>query len=169
MTTSVDSTEAREATASLVAGILFGAGLVLSGMTDPAKVVAFLDFTHGWDPSLMLVMVGAIGVHAALYRLVKDRPSPLVSERWSLPTRRDIEPRLVVGSAIFGIGWGLGGYCPGPGLVSLVGGSVASVVFVVCMFAGIRLVARLESPRHVERGPVDDDPTIGQTLDGSAA
>jgi len=86
-----------------------------------------------------------------------------------LPTRRDIEPRLVLGSAIFGIGWGLGGYCPGPGLVALVGGSAASLVFVVCMIAGIRLVGRLETPPHVERPSVDDDPTIGRTFDGSAA
>ncbi len=103
---------------ALITGLLFGAGLVLSGMTLPDKVIGFLNpFSGAWDPSLGLVMVGAIGVHAVLMRMIIKRSTPLVDTKFHLPTRKDLDPKLIGGAALFGIGWGLGGVCPGPGLV----------------------------------------------------
>lgn len=120
-----------------LAGALFGVGLSVSGMTRPDKVVGFLDLTGAWDASLMCVMVGAIAVHLAFSRILRRRPAPLFDSRWHLPTRKDIDAKLVVGAALFGIGWGLGGYCPGPGLVSGGAGSVAAIVFVGGMTLGM--------------------------------
>jgi uncharacterized membrane protein YedE/YeeE len=103
---------------ALLTGLLFGTGLVLSGMTLPDKVIGFLNpFSGAWDPSLGLVMVGAIGVHAVLMRVILKRGSPLIDSKFHLPTRKDLDPKLIGGAALFGIGWGLGGVCPGPGLV----------------------------------------------------
>lgn len=122
--------------AALFAGALFGAGLVVSGMTDPAKVRGFLDAAGAWDPSLAFVMIGAIGVHGALLRLVLRRRAPLFGRAFDLPARKDIDGRLVGGAAIFGVGWGLAGVCPGPAVVCLGTGSVAPAVFVLAMLAG---------------------------------
>ena len=127
---------------NLLLGLLFGVGLVVSGMSDPAKVLNFLDFFGSWDPSLAFVMGGAVLVAAVGYRLVKQRQRPVLAESFSLPTRKDIDSRLVVGAAIFGIGWGLGGFCPGPALTSLGLGSSGVLVFLPFMFAGLWL-ARL--------------------------
>lgn len=115
------------------AGALFGVGLAISGMTKPSKVIGFLDVTGAWDASLLFVMVGAIAVHFVARRFILRRPSPLFDTRFHVPTRKDIDRRLVVGSAIFGIGWGLGGYCPGPALVSAGAGSTGAWVFVLGM------------------------------------
>ena len=124
--------------AALVVGAMFGAGLLLSGMTDPAKVVGFLDVTGGWDPSLAFVMGGAIAVYAPLSRVIRRRrATPWVDTAFHLPTRRDIDLGLVVGAAIFGVGWGLGGLCPGPGLVSAAVGSESGVLFVGAMLVGM--------------------------------
>lgn len=124
-----------------LAAVLFGLGLAVSGMTSPEKVVGFLDITGDWDPSLMMVMVGAITVNAIFYRVVKKMPNPLFSSKFLIPQKRDFTWQLVLGSAIFGIGWGLAGFCPGPGLVSLVSGQSdylpATVLFVVSMIAGM--------------------------------
>ena len=128
---------------AVVAGFVFGVGLVLAGMTQPAKVIAFLDVLGGWDPSLAFVMMGAIAVHFVAYRLVLRRPAPLFDESFHLPTRRDIDLRLVLGAAVFGVGWGLGGYCPGPGLVSAAAGALGAVVFVVGMTVGMLIEQRL--------------------------
>lgn len=123
---------------ALLSGALFGAGLLVSGMTQPAKVIAFLDVTRGWDPSLAFVMGGALVVYAiAFRRIVGARTAPLFDGAFHLPTRRDIDVRLVVGSAIFGIGWGLGGLCPGPGLVAAAGGATVGLTFVAAMLAGM--------------------------------
>lgn len=128
--------------ASLVAGILFAVGLGIAGMTQPQKVMDFLDFTGSWDPSLMMVMVGGIGVNALAYHLVaKRRSAPFLAERWELPTRKEIDPKLVAGAAIFGIGWGLGGFCPGPGLVSVASGGTAALLFSVAMLVGMVVFA----------------------------
>jgi uncharacterized membrane protein YedE/YeeE len=135
----------RAGIASLVSGLVFGAGLAVSGMTLPAKVVGFLDFFGHWDPTLIFVMGGAIAVHATVYWLVRKRRSPLFAERFQLPTRRDIEPKLIVGAALFGLGWGLGGYCPGPAVVSLPSGSVEVGAFVVAMLVAMWAVQRLEA------------------------
>jgi uncharacterized membrane protein YedE/YeeE len=131
--------------AALVGGIFFGVGLVVSGMTLPSKVAGFLDFTGAWDPTLMFVMGGAIAVHALVYWLVRKRPSPLFAERFQLPTRKDIDARLVLGAAIFGVGWGLGGYCPGPAVTSIVSGHLEIVAFVVAMLGAMWAVGQLEA------------------------
>lgn len=120
-----------------LAGALFGAGLLVSGMTDPAKVVAFLDVVGGWDPSLAFVMGGAVMVNMVAFRLIARRSDPWFDTKFHLPTRRDIDRPLVVGAALFGVGWGLGGLCPGPGLVSAASGSTAGVAFVAAMLAGM--------------------------------
>lgn len=121
-----------------VAGLLFGVGLILSGMTQPPKVIAFLDFFGGaWDPSLAFVMGGALLVFGPLQARVRaQRETPLFAQIFQIPERRDIDPKLVTGAALFGIGWGLGGYCPGPGLTALASGGKA-VTFVAAMATGM--------------------------------
>lgn len=118
-------------------GLVFGLGLAVSGMTEPAKVIGFLDVTGNWDPSLAFVMVGAILVHWVLYRFIMRWPSPMLGGTFRVPDRRDIDRRLVLGSAIFGFGWGVAGYCPGPGIVSLGSGGAAALTFVAAMLAGM--------------------------------
>ena len=130
--------------ASFVSGLLFALGLGISGMTQPAKVTAFLDFFGNWDPSLACVMIGAITVHAVLYRLIRRRSSPLCTATFAVPTRTDIDPRLVEGAALFGIGWGLGGFCPGPAVTSLASGHESVVLFVAAMLAGMYLYKLIE-------------------------
>ena len=127
----------RSMLASFVSGVVFALGLGIGGMTQPAKVIGFLDFAGNWDPSLAFVMIGAISVHALLYRVIRKCPSPLFSPAFSLPTRTDIDIRLVGGAAIFGLGWGLAGFCPGPALTSLVSGNFSPVIFSAGMIAGM--------------------------------
>ena len=122
---------------ALLTGTVFGAGLLLSGMTQPAKVVGFLDVLGAWDPSLAFVMMGAIGVHFMAYRLVPRLPRPLWASGWSIPSRRDVDGRLLLGAALFGAGWGLGGYCPGPALTSLVAGASSTLLFTGAMLTGM--------------------------------
>lgn len=122
---------------AFAAGAIFGLGLIVGGMVDPDKVMGFLDFTGAWDPSLAFVMMGAIAVHFVMFRLVKRRPSPLFDAKFHLPTRKDIDAPLVVGAALFGVGWGLAGFCPGPGLVSLGSGATSALVFVGAMTIGM--------------------------------
>lgn len=122
---------------NLLIGLLFGVGLVISGMSDPAKVLNFLDVFGTWDPSLALVMGGAVIVAFVGYRLILKRDRPLLSDRFHLPTRTDIDSRILIGPAIFGIGWGLGGFCPGPALTALSLGAAGTFAFVPAMFAGM--------------------------------
>ena len=129
---------------ALLSGVIFALGLAVSGMTQAEKVVGFLNFFRGWDPSLMFVMGGAIAVHAIAWRLIKRRPSPLFSARFLVPTRRDLDARLLIGAAIFGVGWGLGGFCPGPGIASLPTGAPTAVAFVLAMLTGSLATARVE-------------------------
>ncbi len=124
---------------SFVSGVVFALGLGIGGMTQPAKVIGFLDFAGNWDPSLAFVMIGAISVHAFLYRVISKRPSPLFSPAFSLPTRTNIDLSLVGGAVIFGLGWGLAGFCPGPVLTSLASGNFSPVIFSVGMIAGMLL------------------------------
>jgi uncharacterized membrane protein YedE/YeeE len=127
----------RSALVSFLAGVVFALGLGIGGMTQPAKVIGFLDFAGNWDPSLAFVMLGAVGIHSIFYRLRDHRwfsPSAAVL---SLPSRREIDSRLVGGAALFGLGWGLGGLCPGPALTSLVSGNVSVFIFSAAMIAGI--------------------------------
>jgi hypothetical protein len=116
---------------------LFGAGLAISQMINPAKVLAFLDVAGAWDPSLAFVMLGAVVVTALGYRFVLRQPKPLLDDDFSVPTRTDVDGRLVIGSAIFGVGWGLGGYCPGPAIASIGFGAMTTVVFVIFMAIGM--------------------------------
>lgn len=127
----------RGAAAGFACGVLFALGLVLGGMTQPSKVVGFLDFTGAWDPSLALVMGGALGTHALLRRFVTARPAPLLDSAFHVPSRRDLDARLVAGAAIFGVGWGLGGFCPGPAVVAFGGGAPAAFVVLPAMLAGM--------------------------------
>ncbi len=120
-------------------GLIFGTGLVISGMSDPAKVLNFLDLAGNWDPSLAFVMSGAVLVAFVGYRLVFRQPRPLLAESFQVPTSRDINSRLVAGAAIFGIGWGLGGLCPGPALTGLGLGAPGVLAFVPAMLLGVAL------------------------------
>lgn len=124
---------------TFLSGLLFALGLGISGMTQPAKVVRFLDITHDWDPSLALVMGGAIGVHALAYRLVPRLKAPFLGAHFQIPSRRDIDLPLLLGAALFGLGWGIGGFCPGPALTSLASGAPAAFTFVLAMLAGMLL------------------------------
>ncbi len=121
---------------ALFSGLLLGVGLVVAGMTDPGKVIAFLDVSGRWDPSLALVMVGAIGVHFVLLRRILRRPRPLFERTFEAPPRTGIDGRLVLGAALFGVGWGLGGVCPGPGIVDAASGSAYALVFTAAMALG---------------------------------
>ena len=137
----------KAALASFGSGALFGVGLIVAGMTKPEKVVGFLDFTGSWDPSLMFVMGGAVMVHFVLFRVIRRLPTPVFDTKFHIPTRRDLDARLLLGAALFGIGWGLGGFCPGPGLVSLASGSLAPLVFVLAMTAGMLVQRTWDSIR----------------------
>jgi uncharacterized protein len=150
---------------ALSAGLLFGVGLTLAGMTRPSKVIGFLDFAGDWDPSLVLVMLGAIAVHVIAYRTIRGSAAPLFADEYSLPTRRTIDARLVIGSALFGVGWGLAGYCPGPALVSLGSGSVQAVVFVPAMLLGMFAADKLAAAR--ERVARRDSPTAASGTDAA--
>jgi uncharacterized membrane protein YedE/YeeE len=145
-----------EGAASALAGAIFGLGLAVSGMTQPGKVLGFLDVAGGaWDPSLLFVMAAAIAVGALGHHLAVRRARPLLSSAFVLPTKRHVDARLVAGAAVFGVGWGLGGYCPGPAITSLVTGAVPVIVFVACMLAGLWIGARIEKPAG--RAAVADD------------
>jgi uncharacterized membrane protein YedE/YeeE len=133
--------------ASLLAGLVFGIGLIVAGMANPAKVQAFLDLAGAWDPSLALVMAGAIAVGAGAFALMRGRTSSLLGAPMKLPTARDIDRRLVLGSVVFGVGWGLAGICPGPALVLVGSGSLQGAVFLIAMLAGSAAFEWLELRR----------------------
>ena len=122
---------------AFVTGLIFGLGLVISGMTNPAKVLNFLDLTGTWDPSLAFVMGGAVIVTFLGYRLAWRRTEPLLASRFELPKRSELDPRLISGAALFGIGWGLGGYCPGPALTAVSLAAPGTLIFVAAMIAGM--------------------------------
>ena len=122
---------------AFVTGVVFALGLGLSGMTDANKVIAFLNLAGQWDPSLAFVMVGAIGVHLVFYKLVMKRGSSFYGTEFKTPPTNKLEKRLVIGSAIFGVGWALGGYCPGPAISSMAGFSAEPLLFTGAMLAGM--------------------------------
>lgn len=124
--------------ASFICGLIFGAGLLISGMTQPEKVLGFLDILGNWDATLAFVMAGAVAVASIGFALARRRTAPLFAAKFSWPERRDIDTPLVSGAILFGIGWGLVGICPGPALVNLAGLSGPIVVFVVAMLLGMR-------------------------------
>lgn len=134
------SCDRRSVAAGLAAGLLFGAGLALSGMTDPRVVTGFLDVAGDWNPALLFVMGGAVPVTLIGYRLAFRRARPLWAERFAVPTDRTIDGRLIGGAVLFGVGWGLAGYCPGPALAALTALMPGALAFLVAMVAGLALV-----------------------------
>ena len=124
---------------ALASGTLFGLGLAVSGMVNPAKVLAFLDVAGAWDPTLAFVMGGALAVTTPAFRYVLSRGQPWFAPGFALPTRTDLDPKLVLGAALFGIGWGLAGLCPGPAVTGLVTGKASLYAFVAAMIAGFVL------------------------------
>lgn len=128
---------------ALIAGLIFGVGMAVSGMTNTARVRSFLDIFGAWDPTLAFVMGAGLVVTIIGYRLVFRRAAPLFADAFSLPTRTDIDARLLVGAAIFGIGWGLVGYCPGPALAGLTYGYPQTLAFVPAMMVGLLLAHRV--------------------------
>jgi len=132
------------ALASLLAGLVFGLGLIVSGMANPAKVLGFLDLAGHWDPSLAFVMAGAIAVGSAAFLVARRRTVSLLGAAMRLPSSREIDRRLVIGSMVFGVGWGIAGFCPGPGLVALGMGEAKGLVFVLAMLAGMGIFELIE-------------------------
>ncbi len=129
-------TETLKTLMGYIAGLVFGLGLAVSGMTDPARVLGFLDLFGAWDPTLMFVLGGAVVTNFIGYRLVLRRPNPVFGERFQLPTRTDLDGRLIGGAALFGIGWGLSGYCPGPAFASIGGLTLPLLAMLVAMVVG---------------------------------
>lgn len=140
-----------DALSSFVVGLIFGVGLILAGMTDPAKVIGFLDIAGHWDPSLAFVMGGAISVGAVAFRFARRRTANFLGGAMRMPTKKDIDRRLVIGSLLFGIGWGLGGFCPGPGITALGTGNIKAFVFVIAMVAGMAVFELIEWIRQERR------------------
>lgn len=132
---------------ALFSGLVFGLGLIVSGMANPAKVLGFLDLAGAWDPSLALVMAGAVGVGLVAFRVARGRSISLLGAPMPLPTNKAIDRRLVAGSVLFGIGWGIAGFCPGPALVALGFGATKAVVFIVAMLAGMLVFELFERRR----------------------
>ena len=121
---------------SLLSGIIFGLGLTVSSMTNPAKVIGFLDITGNWDPSLMFVMLGAIAISAPFFYLLRNKNKPLFDSNFEIPTIKNLDKKLVLGASIFGIGWGMVGFCPGPAIASLALLKPVSIMFVIAMASG---------------------------------
>ena len=133
---------------NILAGLMFGLGLVISGMANPAKVRNFLDLAGTFDPSLICVMLGAVVVTFLGYRLAFRRPRPVLVDRFSLPTATDVDGRVVLGATLFGVGWGLSGFCPGPAITSLSLLAKGTLIFVPAMLIGIGLARRLIRKRR---------------------
>lgn len=140
---------------ALVAGLLFGLGLSISQMVDPARVLGFLDVAGTWDPTLLFVLGGAVGVTVISFRFILRQPTPFFASKFSLPTKTDIDRPLIVGSALFGIGWGIAGYCPGPGITALVLGAWNPLLFVISLIVG-SLVYNQLFDRAPTQGEISD-------------
>ncbi|MCX7088865.1 MAG: YeeE/YedE family protein [Methylococcales bacterium] len=123
--------------AVLGSGVLFGLGLIISQMVNPKKVIGFLDITGNWDPSLAFVMLGALVILGVTQHFILKKPKPLLAAQFHQSTKKDIDTRLIVGASLFGLGWGLAGYCPGPALVSIAYGQLEAGLFCLAMFAGM--------------------------------
>ena len=142
----------------LVTGLVFGLGLAVSGMTHASKVLGFLDVTGNWDPSLLLVLAGAVAVTVVAFRFILHRRAPVLEDKFKLPTARRVDARLVVGAAIFGIGWGISGYCPGPGIALLAAPGWETWVFIPAVLLGAFLHrASTSSPGGVVTPPRTTD------------
>ena len=132
---------------SYAAGLVFALGLGISGMTKPSKVIGFLNVKEGWDPSLIFVMVGGILVYTIGYRVIRKRERPILEDLFKLPKHSSIDWRLIFGAAIFGMGWGLGGYCPGPAITSMIKGQADTLAFIMAMLASMFLYSAYEKRR----------------------
>lgn len=141
----------KNALAALVVGFIFAIGLGVSGMTQPQKVVGFLDLFGNWDPSLIFVMVGAILVHFVTYKVIRKRSSPLFDTKWHVPTKTELTPALIGGALLFGIGWGLGGFCPGPAVTSLASFEPRVLMFVVSMIVGMYLFRFIDKKLKLQK------------------
>lgn len=133
---------------AFAAGLVFGIGLMVSGMVNPAKVLGFLDLAGKWDPTLLLVMAGAVAVGVIAFLVADRRTQSLLHAPMQLPKLRQIDARLVLGSLVFGVGWGLAGFCPGPAIVALGTAQLKPIVFVVAMLVGMMLFELLERGRE---------------------
>ncbi len=158
----------RQLAMAFLAGFLFAVGLGLSDMTRPARIVGFLDVAGDWDPTLLFVILGAVGTYAVIARFVLRRPAPVLAPRFTLPAGRAIDGQLIAGSVLFGVGWGLGGYCPGPGFTALVSAQAGTLAVVLPMLAGIALYealpglrGRLGAPRPRPRSGEAPDTAVG--------
>jgi uncharacterized protein len=151
--------------ASFACGLIFGAGLLISGMTDPEKVLGFLDIFGAWDATLGFVMAGAVAISSAGFALARRRGAPLFAPGYLWPTRRDIDAPLVLGAILFGVGWGLVGICPGPALVNLAGLSLLIVVFVGAMVIGMLAYEFLPARGGTSAGTIES-PAIASRADG---
>ena len=141
----------KNALVALVVGFIFAIGLGISGMTQPQKVIGFLDLFGNWDPSLMFVMIGAIFVHSISYVMIRRRPSPLLSAQWHVPTKLEITPALIAGAFLFGVGWALAGFCPGPAVTSLASFEATPTLFVASMLAGMMLFRIIDKKFKIQR------------------
>lgn len=150
-----------------IAGLLFAVGLTLGGMTQPHKIVAFLDVTRDWDPSLAFVMMGAISFHALSYRLIIRRKEPIYGGRFLIPRRSDIDPRLVVGAGLFGVGWGLGGFCPGPAIVASGTGVTDALIFVAALAGGHWLYGKFHNFSEQRRAKAEPEQSAQSALQGN--
>ena len=153
-----------DAVSSFIVGLIFGIGLIFAGMTEPSKVIGFLDISGLWDPSLAFVMAGAILVGLVGFRFANHRTMNFLGGAIRLPTKTDIDKRLVVGSLLFGAGWGMAGFCPGPALVSLATGSSKAIIFVLSMIAGMALFESMERVLRARDAAIEpiDAPAIPQ-------
>ena len=130
---------------SFLSGVLFALGLAVGGMLEPARVVGFLDFFGIWDPTLAFLMAGGVGVNTLAYYFTKQREAPALADRFHLPDKNEITARLIGGSVLFGVGWALAGYCPGPAVTTLASGTFSAFAFVGAMAAGMYVWAAIES------------------------
>jgi uncharacterized membrane protein YedE/YeeE len=137
------STPAVKTAVGYIAGLLFGLGLAVSGMTDPARVLGFLDIAGAWDPTLMFVLGAAVGTTFVGYRLVFARGTPLFSAKFQLPTKQELDAKLLGGAALFGVGWGLSGYCPGPAIASMGGLTLPLLALLAAMVLGWFIAQRI--------------------------
>jgi uncharacterized membrane protein YedE/YeeE len=137
-----------------ISGMLFGAGVTISGMVNPMKVLNFLDIFGTWDATLIFVMGAGLLVTLMGYQIILKRKAPLFAASFRLPTSQDIDANLLGGAALFGLGWGLGGFCPGPAVASLVFGRIESIMFVVAMAAGMLLTRQIQKLQHSKRGHI---------------
>jgi hypothetical protein len=139
------------AVSAFAVGLLFGLGLIVSGMTDPSKIIGFLDIAGAWDPSLAFVMGGAVLVGLVAFRVARRRTKAFLGGAMHLPSARQIDRPLILGGTAFGVGWGLAGYCPGPAVVALGAGQDKAVVFVIAMIAGMALYEAADRHFHARR------------------